>query len=420
MATKALENEELVNLNTLRQFTQALVKEHNIKTEDDLYGENGIIKKIQKDLYEVLLEGELNHHLGYSKHNDSSGDNYRNGYSPKTIKTQHGSIQLKVPRDRKGTFEPILVKKHQRRASNIDDAVISLYSRGMSLSQISEQIKDLYQIELSDEQLSNITDAVVEEVTKWQLRPLDTVYPIIYLDGIYINVLDGKTVIKKVVYVALGVNVHGHKELLGLWLCETEGAKFWLNVLTELTNRGVKMVCVFCVDGLTGFPDAINAVYPKAMIQQCVVHAIRRSLSYISYKHRKQFALDLKKVYGAKTVEEALNALDDLEITWSDQYPASIRLWRERWEYLTGFFGFPDYIRKAIYTTNAIESVNGGIRRIIKNKRSFPNDQAVYKILFLALRDCAKKWTMPIKDWQLALNQFIIKFDLEVDGLNKS
>lgn len=414
MTSKATQNKEVVDLTTLRQFTQALIKEHDIKTEDDLYGENGIIKKIQKDLYEVLLEGELNYHLGYDKHSDSSGENYRNGYSPKTIKTQHGSIQLNIPRDRKGTFEPVIVEKHQRRATNIDDAVISLYSKGMSLSQISEQIKDLYQIELSDEQLSNITDSVVEEVTKWHSRPLDAVYPIIYLDGIYINVLDGKTVIKKVVYVALGVNISGNKELLGLWICESEGAKFWLNVLTELNNRGLKTACVFCVDGLTGFPDAIKAIYPKAMVQQCIVHAIRRSLSYVSYKHRKQFAADLKRVYGAKTVEEALEALDDLEISWSDQYPASVRLWRERWEYLSGFFEFPDYIRKAIYTTNAIESVNNGIRRIIKNKRSFPNDQAVYKILFLALRDCAKKWTMPIKDWQLALNQFIIKFDIEL------
>jgi putative transposase len=420
MSTKTIQKEEYSNLSSLRKFSQSLIREHNIKTEHDLYGEDGLIKKIQKDLYEALLEGELKHHLGYAKHEDSSGDNYRNGYSPKTIKTQHGAIELDIPRDRNGTFEPVIIEKHQRRTATIDSAVISLYSKGMSLNQISEQIKDLYQIELSEEQLSSITDSVIEEVSKWQSRPLPTIYPIVYLDGIYINVLDGKTVIKKVVYVALGVNLQGNKELLGLWICESEGAKFWLNVLTEMNNRGLKQVCIFCVDGLTGFPDAINAIYPKAMVQQCIVHAARRSLNYVSYKHKKKFAHDLKLVYGAKTLEEATNALDDLELSWSDQYPASIRLWRERWEYLSNFFQFPNDIRKAIYTTNAIESVNSGIRRIIKNKKSFPNDTAVFKVLFLALSDCAKKWTMPIKDWPLALNQFIIKFDLELNEINKN
>lgn len=418
--TKLARKDNSMNVNTLRQFTKALIQEHNIQTENDLYGENGIIKKIQKDLYEALLEGELNHHLGYNKNDDSINNNYRNGYSLKTLKTQHGPIELEVPRDRNSSFEPIIVQKHQRRITSIDDAVISLYSKGLSLNQISEQIKDLYQIDLSDEQISSITDSVVEEVTKWQFRPLDTVYPIVYLDGLYVNVLDGKTVIKKVVYIALGVNIEGNKELLGLWICETEGSKFWLNVLTELKNRGMKNVCVFCVDGLTGFPDAINAVYPKSLVQQCIVHAIRRSLSYISYKQRKQFATDLRKVYSAKTAEEGLDALDDLEIKWADQYPAAVRLWRERWQYLAVFFQFPTDIRKAIYTTNAIESVNNGIRRVIKNKRSFPNDQSVFKLLFLALRDCAKKWTMPVKEWPLALNQFIIRFDLELNGINKN
>lgn len=420
MSTKTIQKDVYSNLSSLRKFSQSLIKEHNIKTEHDLYGEDGLIKKIQKDLYEALLEGELKHHLGYDKHEDSLGDNYRNGYSPKTIKTQHGAIELDIPRDRNGTFEPLIIEKHQRRTSNIDSAVISLYSKGMSLNQISEQIKDLYQIELSEEQLSSITDSVLDEVSKWQSRPLATTYPIVYLDGIYINVLDAKTVIKKVVYVALGVNLQGNKELLGLWICESEGAKFWLNVLTEMNNRGLKQVCIFCVDGLTGFPDAINAIYPKSIVQQCIVHAVRRSLNYVSYKHKKKFAHDLKLVYGAKTLEEATNALDDLELCWSEQYPASIRLWRERWEYLSNFFQFPADIRKAIYTTNAIESVNSGIRRIIKNKKSFPNDTAVFKVLFLALRDCAKKWTMPIKDWPLALNQFIIKFDLELNEINKN
>jgi len=234
------------------------------------------------------------------------------------------------------------------------------------------------------------------------------------------QVLNGKTISKKVVYVALGVNLHGQKEILGLWIAESEGSKFWLNVLTEVKNRGVKTVCVFCIDGLTGFPEAITAAYPKAQVQQCIVHAVRRSLSYLSYKERKPFATDLKKVYGAKTIEEALLALDDLELSWGDKYPAAVKLWRERWEYLSVFFQFPEDIRKAIYTTNAIESVNSSIRKIIKNKKSFPNDNAVFKMLYLALKDCSKKWTMPIRDWELALNQFIIRFDLNLDEVSKN
>ena len=410
---------DFTNLNTIKQFCSALVKGGKLKTQEDLYGANGVIKQIQKGLYEALLEGELDHHLGYNKHEDRAGDNYRNGHSEKTVKTQHGEIALDIPRDRNGNFDPIIIAKHQKRATIIDDTIIGLYSKGMSLSQIRAQIQEVYQLELSEEQISKITDSVIEEVSKWHIRPLASTYPIIYLDGIYINVLDNKTVIKKVVYVALGVNLQGHKELLGLWISESEGAKFWLNVLTDLHNRGLRQACVFCVDGLTGFPDAIHSVFPKAMVQQCIVHAVRRSLDYVSYKDKKAFAGDLKKVYGAKTIEEAEMALDDLELLWGEKYPASIKLWRDRWQYLANFFQFPDFIRKAIYTTNAIESVNSSIRKIIKNKKSFPSDNSVFKMLYLALRDCSKKWTMPIRDWEMALYQFIIKFDLDISEINK-
>lgn len=410
---------DFTNLNTIKQFCNALVKGGELKTQADLYGANGVIKQIQKGLYEALLEGELDHHLGYNKHEDRTGDNYRNGYSEKTIKTQHGEISVDIPRDRNGNFDPIIIAKHQKRATIIDETIIGLYSKGMSLSQIKEQIKEVYQLELSEEQISKITDSVIEEVAKWHIRPLASTYPIIYLDGIYISVLDNKTVIKKVVYVALGVNLQGHKELLGLWISESEGSKFWLNVLTDLHNRGLRQVCIFCVDGLTGFPDAIASVFPKAMVQQCIVHAVRRSLGYVSHKDKKAFAGDLKKVYGASTIEEAEMALDDLELLWSEKYPASIKLWRDRWQYLANFFQFPDFIRKAIYTTNAIESVNSSIRKIIKNKKSFPSDNSVFKMLYLALRDCSKKWTMPIRDWEMALNQFIIKFDLDISEINK-
>ena len=260
----------------------------------------------------------------------------------------------------------------------------------------------------------------MEEVTNWQVRPLDYTYPIVYLDGIYVNIMENKTVIKKVVYVALGVNLSGNKELLGLWISPTEGAKFWLNVLTELNNRGVKQVCVFCVDGLTGFPDAINAIYPTALVQQCIVHAVRRSLNYVNHKDKKQFAGLLKTVYGAKTITEAELALDELELAWNDKYPAAIKLWRDKWQYLANFFQFPQEIRKVIYTTNAIESVNASIRKIIKNKKSFPNDMAAFKMLYLALRDCSRKWTMPIHYWQSALNQFIIRFDLDLAEISKA
>lgn len=412
-------NLDFTNLKLIKEFSRALVKGGQLKTEDDLLGKDGVVKLLQRELYNAMLEGEMVHHLGYEKHGDSNGDNYRNGYSEKSLKTSQGEIKIDIPRDRLGSFEPVIVGKHQRRASVIDDCVINLYSKGMSLKQIAEHIKDLYQIEMSDEQISKITDSVVEEVTKWQNRSLSSIYPIVYLDGIYINVLDNKTVIKKVVYVALGVNISGQKELLGLWIADSEGSKFWLNVLTELYNRGLKQICIVCVDGLTGFPDAINTMYPKAMVQQCIVHAVRRSLDYVSYKDRKAFAHDMKKVYTAKTIEEASNYLDDLELSWGDKYPASIKLWRERWEYLTGFFKFPDYIRKAIYTTNAIESVNSSIRKIIKNKKSFPHDIAAFKLLYLALNECSKKWTMPIRDWASALNQFVIHFDLDIAEINK-
>lgn len=410
---------DFTSLGLLKELSKSLVKGCNLKTEEDLYGKNGIVPLLQKELYQAMLEGELNHHLGYNKHESSTGDNYRNGHSEKTLKTQHGEITIEVPRDRAGSFDPVIVGKHQRRGRVVDEAVISLYSKGMSINQIADHIKDLYQVSMSDEQISTITESVMDEVGKWQTRPLSSIYPIVYMDGLYINVLENKTVIKKVVYVALGVNLQGQKELLGLWISDSEGSKFWLNVLTELNSRGLKQICIACVDGLTGFPDAIHAIYPKAMVQQCVVHAVRRSLDYVSYKDRKAFAAELKKVYGSKTIEDAANALDDLELSWGDKYPASIKLWRERWAYLTGFFKFPDYIRKAIYTTNAIESVNASIRKIIKNKKSFPNDAAAFKLLYLALSECAKKWTLPIREWASALNQLIIHFDLDLAEINK-
>jgi len=288
----------------------------------------------------------------------------------------------------------------------------------LSLSQISEQIEQIYQVELSNEQISNITEKVAEQVSIWQHRQLDECYPIVYMDGIYINVLEGKAITKKVVNIAVGVNIKGTKDVLGLWISEVESAKYWQSVLNEIYNRGVKQVCIFCTDGLVGIENAIKAVYPKAINQQCVVHAIRKSMSYVSYKDLKQFTADLKKIYTAITIDMAKLALDELQQKWHKLYPAAVNSWFSRWENLTHFFSFPEYIRKAIYTTNAIESINASIRKIIKNKKSFPNDASVYKMLYLLLMECSKKWTMPIKDWQLALNQFSIYFDLDLNLLN--
>jgi transposase-like protein len=353
--------------------------------------------------------------LGYEKNAPAKEGNYRNGTGTKTIKTNQGSFELEIPRDRNATFEPQIVAKYQRSTKQIEEAVIHLYSQGLSLDQIQDTISKLYNSDISESTISMMTDAVLEEFKSWKNKPLDKVYPIIYMDGIYINVYNGKIIEKHVVYILMGVNLSGKKEILSMWISNGgESSKFWLNVLTDIKNRGVQTICISCVDGLVGFPEAINSVFPNAVVQQCIVHAIRRSLSYLSYKDRKEFANDLKKIYKASTIELALVALDELEKKWQKQYPAAIKLWRDRWDHLSTFFQFTDEIRRAVYTTNAIESINNGIRRIIKNKRSFPSEDAALKVIYLALNNCQKKWTMPIKNWASALNQLVILFDLNI------
>ena len=305
--------------------------------------------------------------------------------------------------------------KHQRNTKQIEDEVIHLYSQGLSLDQITESIKKLYNSDISESTISMMTDAVLEEFKTWKNKPLDKVYPIIYMDGIYIDINNGKAIEKHVLYILMGVNLQGKKEILSMWISNGgESSKFWLNILTDIKNRGVQTICISCVDGLVGFPDAINSVFPNAVVQQCIVHAIRRSLSYLSYKDRKKFADDLKKIYTAATIDLALISLDELEKKWHKQYPAAIKLWRDRWEYLSTFFQFTEEIRRAVYTTNAIESINNGIRRVIKNKRSFPSEDAALKVIYLALSNCQKRWTMPIKNWANALNQLIITFGLNI------
>ena len=388
----------------------------------DLIKKDGIFSIMKKKLVERALEAEMNHELGYSKHDrgDKESYNRRNGNYEKTIIDNEGSkIRINVPRDREGEYEPQLVPKGLRRFEGFDDQVISLYARGMTMAEIQGHIKDLYKTEVSKELISTITDEVIDEVNKWQNRCLDSVYPILYLDCIHVKARDNHTIINKAVYLAIGVNIEGKKELLGIWISKTEGAKFWMQVVTELKNRGVEKIYVACVDGLKGFSDAINSIFPDTTVQLCIVHMIRNSVKYVSYKDLKEVTTDLKRIYTATNEEEASLELESLAEKWDKKYPVIADIWKRNWTGITPFFVFPEEIRKAIYTTNAIESANRQIRKIIKNKGVFPDDKSIQKIVYLALRNASKKWTMPIKNWPLALNQFEIlcgdtRYDLVV------
>ena len=380
----------------------------SIKTEEDL---NEFRQMLTKITVEAALNAELDDHLGFDKHEQSDSDNNRNGVSQKTLQTEDGQFELATPRDRAGSFEPKLVKKHQRRFTSMDDKILFLYAQGMSTREIVRTFKEMYGADASPALISKVTDAVIEEVVEWQSRPLDAVYPIVYLDCIVVKIRQDKRVINKAVYLALGVNMEGHKELLGLWLAENEGAKFWLNVLTELQNRGVKDILIACVDGLKGFPDAINTAYPETRIQLCIVHMVRNSMKYVPWKDYKHIAADLKKIYQSATEEEALLALDQLSDTWDDKYPQISRSWRAHWENLNTLFNYPEDIRRAIYTTNAIESLNSVIRKAIKKRKLFPTDDSAKKVIYLAIRDASQRWTMPIHNWKPALNRFMIEFE---------
>jgi transposase-like protein len=383
------------------------------RTQGDM---DEVFKAIRKRGLEAALRGELTAHLGYEKHDRSieRKPNSRNGYSKKQVLTNAGKLELSIPRDRGGEFEPQLLSRYQTRFDGIDDKIISLYARGLSVRDIQAELSELYGDAVSNSLISTVTDSVLDDVLAWQCRPLDALYPIVYLDCLVVKVREDNQIIKKAVYLALGVNADGHKELLGMWISRNEGAKFWLNVLTELKQRGLDSVFIFCIDGLTGFPDAIESVYPKAKIQLCIVHKVRSSLRYVSWKDRKALAGDLKKIYGAKTLIEAQLALTQFADTWDDKYPSIHQSWQRDWELLTPFFSYPDDIRKAIYTTNAIESLNMTLRKVIKNKRVFPHDESVFKMLYLAIDRIAKKWTMPIHHWKVAMNRFMIEFDYQM------
>ena len=385
----------------------------NYKKPEDLIGENGLLKQLTKMLVERALETEMAEHLGHDKSDPVTNvtGNARNGHSAKTLKGEFGELPLDIPRDRQGVFEPQLIGKHQTRWAGFDDKIISLYARGMTVREIQGHLTEMYGTEVSPSLISAVTDAVSEEVKAWQARPLDPLYPILYLDCIHIKVRDTGAVRVKAVYLAIGVNLDGHKEVLGLWIAQTEGAKFWLQVVTELKNRGVQDIFIACVDGLKGFPEAIEAVYPKASVQLCIVHMVRNSLNFVSWKTRKEVAADLRLIYQSATVEEAEQRLSEFEAKWDDRHPPIAQIWRRNWSRIIPFFDYPPEIRKVIYTTNAIESINMSLRKIIKNRSSFPTDEAASKLLYLALNNISRKWTMPIHDWKAPLNRFTIQFE---------
>lgn len=396
-----------LNKKQIDKIAKELAKD--LKTPEDL---NKLSRALLKASLETALEVEMEDHLGYEKHEKEqrTDGNSRNGYSRKTLKTDQGNMEIQTPRDRHGAFEPQIVKKGERRTGALDSQILSLYAKGMSTRDISATFEEMYGTKVSHTLIANVTEAVMDEVEEWQNRPLDAVYPIVYLDCLVVKVRQDKRVVNKSVYLAVGINREGHKELLGMWIAETEGSKFWMNVLTELKNRGLKDIFIVCIDGLKGFPEAIMAVYPQSKVQLCIVHMVRNSLKYVSWKNRKTVAARLKEIYCSATERAAEKELERFEEDWGEQYPSIVKSWREHWPNLITFFSYPEDIRRVIYTTNAIESINSSIRKVIKNRKIFPKDNSVFKVIYLAIEQVSKKWTMPVRNWGEALNRFEIEF----------
>lgn len=382
------------------------------KRPEEVVGQGGLLEDLTKRLLERALEGELTEHLGYEKHatEGRNGGNSRNGRTTKRVKTDAGEVEIEVPRDRDGTFEPQLVPKGQRRLPGFDEKVIALYARGMTTRDIQAHLKEIYKVEVSPSLISTVTDAVLDDVKAWQSRPLEPLYPLVYLDAIHVKMRTSGHVQTQAVYLALALTLDGEKELLGMWVGEAEGAKFWLSVLTELKNRGVRDILIAAVDGLAGFPDAIESVFPKTQVQLCIVHMVRGSLRYVSYKERKIVARDLRTIYQAPTLEAAEAALTAFEGRWDARFPMISRKWRTNWQNLTPFFDYPPEIRKVMYTTNAIEAMNAQLRKVIKKRGAFPNPEAVRKVLYLAIMKASQRWTRPVQDWNAALNHFALVF----------
>lgn len=396
-----MQTEELFNDDFFKQF----------KTGKEL---NDFLSQLQKRGIEKMLEGELDGHLGYDRHEQTSVNNARNGYGKKKIRTNYGESEIRVPRDRDASFNPIIVPKRESMVEGIEEVIVSLYAKGMSVSDIEEQIKDVYKFEVSSSTISRITSRVAEDIVAWQNRPLEPVYLIVWMDGIVFKVRENSKVINKTIYIAVGLKRDGLKEVLGMWLGKNESAAYWMSVLTDLKARGVEDILITATDNLNGFTQTIRSVFPSAATQVCVVHQIRNSCRYVVWKDKKEFTRDMKNVYAAPTREAAQASLNDLEQKWNRKYGYAIKSWRENWNELTVFFDFPLEIRQIIYTTNLIENLNGKIRKYTKNKLSFPSDDAVLKSVYLTLREASKKWTMPIRNWGMILNQFLTIFENRV------
>lgn len=388
------------------------------KKPEEILGEEGLIRDLTKRMVERALEGEMTTHLGYEKHavEGKNTGNSRNGKTAKTVKADFGELEISVPRDRMGDFAPQLVKKGQRRLPGFDEKVISLYARGMTTREIQGHLHELYGVDVSPTLISNVTECVLDDVRAWQNRPLEAVYPVVYLDAIHLKLRTNHQVQNQAVYLALAITMEGRKELLGLWVGEHEGSKFWLNVLTELKNRGLQDILIACVDGLKGFPEAIEALYPKTEVQLCIVHMVRNSLRYVGWKERKEVSKDLKAIYSAPTAEGAEEALAAFSAKWDKKFPSISKSWRNRWDNVIPFFSYPAELRKVIYTTNAIESINSSIRKVTSKKGAFPDSDSVRKIIYLAIQNASKKWTLPVRDWKAALNHLTIVFEGRIEN----
>ena len=383
------------------------------KTPEEVFGTDGLLKQLSKRILERMLDAEMTHHLGYSKHSKEGygTGNSRNGKTSKKVKTDTGELTLEVPRDRTSDFEPQIIPKRQVRLAGLDKTVLSLYGRGMTVRDIQAHLEELYGTNISRDLISNVTDAVLDDVKEWRNRPLCALYPIVFIDGFVAKCRLEKSVCNRTVYVVYGVNIAGHKDVIGLYLGDAEGAKYWLSVLTELRNRGLNDIFIICADGLKGLPEAIESAYPQSIFQTCIVHMTRNSLNYVPYKEKKAVAEGLKTIYQADTVELAESALNAFEASWNEKYPAVVKSWRNNWVNIIPFFDFPKDIRKVIYTTNIVESLNRTLRKSVKNRGHFSTENALFKVLYLAIQNVSKKWNMPIRNWKQALNQFSIRFE---------
>lgn len=386
------------------------------KTYNDLMGKNGAIKKLIKSSLENILESELSEHLGYEKYSPEGNNsgNSRNGKTHKSVKTDEGMIDLEIPRDRNSSFDPVIVKKYEKTLGPIEDKIISMYAKGMTTRDIQSHVEEMYGLEVTAATVSRITDSIVVHAKEWQSRPLSEIYPIVFFDAIHYKVRQEGKVVSKAAYTCLAIDIEGQKDMLGIWVGESEGANYWLGIMTELKNRGVQDILIAAVDGLKGFPEAIESVFPGCEVQQCVIHQIRNTIRYIASKNQKEFMKDLKPVYQAPTEEAGLLALDKLEEKWGDKYPFPIKSWRNNWNNLAVFFNYPPEIRKMIYTTNAVENLHRQFRKVTKNRSIFPSDDALTKMIFLAYRDISKKWKMTLPNWGLIISQLSIRFEIRI------